>query len=301
MWAAEAYGLYQVNESAQIVLLGVHAEDKNLEFLMHEPVERTVYDSIEDLQELSLFSHNFMRNTAVALNANAYVEILNNDIQSIKNGIDSIIKIGLLKERLYPAEKIEGYIDIKMPKDWGRLNVTVLRADGLEAKDSNGLSDPYSKIGWCTDAKWETVTFRHQSKRKKETLSPIWTEEDNNKKVYQFSESLSKYQYLKIQIWDRDITSKDDFEGEANIPLSTILSNPLKEEITLKLTSRSRDGNDDNVTGTVTVSWKFKPRKRDLPKLLKFQARAPTLLKGASTSSKSNTKTTTIENGSYVN
>jgi len=181
-----------------------------------------------------------------------------------------------------------------MPKDWGRLKVTVLRASELVPKDSNGYSDPYSLFGWCTDSKWETVTYRHQSKRKKETLNPEWTEEDNNKKLYQFAESISKYQYLKIQIWDHDITSKDDFEGEANIPLSVILSNPMKE-ITLKLTSRSREGGDEKVTGTLTVNWKFKPRRRELPRLLRY---APPSNFSKAASSKSMSKTTTNENGS---
>jgi len=255
---------------------------------------------MESLQDLVVFSHIFVKNVTLALNANAYFEIHNENIQSIRTGIDSIIKMGLLRDGLYSSEKIDGYIDVKSPKDWGRLNVTVLCAHGLVPKDSNGKSDPYAIFGWCTKSRWESIIYKHQTKRIKETLEPEWKEEDNNKKLYQFSEHLSRYQFLKVQLWDHDITSKDDFEGEANIPLSIILSNPAKE-ITINLTEKSYeedllkvdDEDDPTVTGNVTVSWKFKPRRRVLPKILKFASlsKAP-----STTSSKSRSNEKSQEN-----
>jgi hypothetical protein len=252
------------------VLLGVHAEDKNLD----EPStlqKETIYDSPESLLDGLSFNHSFIVNTAIAINATAYMEMYNNDIQSIQSVIDKIIKLGLLKDKLYTPEKIDGYIEVKGPKDWGRLDVSILRAANLVPKDANGLSDPYCKMGWCTKNKWETLKYIHQTKRKKENLNPEWTEKDDcNKKTYQFSESISKYQFLKVQIWDHDITSKDDFEGESNVPLSLILSNQTVPEIKLQLTGRSIDGEDESaVTGSVTISWKFKRRRRQLPKILK--------------------------------
>jgi len=37
------------------------------------------------------------------------------------------------------------------------------------------------------------------------------------------TEDISKYLYLKIQVWDHDTYNKDDFEGEVTVPITQLL------------------------------------------------------------------------------
>jgi len=244
----------QADPEKKKIVLGVHAADKN---------------------KNSISTH-VARKVALAVNASGYFEIDDDDqIMNIDDIIGKIIKVGLLKWDLYPAERIEGYIEPLSVSSsaWGKITVTIIKANGLAAKDKNGLSDPYCKVGWCFKQN-APPKFVHQTRRKTKTLDPVWTEDDNNSKEWIMSEDISKYLYLKIQVWDHDTYNKDDFEGEVTVPITQLLVYKDREsnepsEMTLVLLTREgrekRDDEDKEVSGSVTFRWKYNARRRKRP------------------------------------
>lgn len=239
------------------IILGVHAADKN----KNSPTTHAA------------------RKVALAINACGYFEIDDDEqIMNIDDIIGKIIKVGLLKWDLYPADRINGYIEplAVTSSAWGKITVTILRANGLAPKDKNGLSDPYCKVGWCFKPN-APPKYVHQTRRKAKTLDPVWTEDDNNSKEWMMTEDITKYLYLKIQVWDHDTYNKDDFEGEVTVPITQLLVYKEKgkestdpSELTLVLLTRegrekNRDNEDNEVSGSVTFRWKYNPRRRKLP------------------------------------
>lgn len=98
-----------------------------------------------------------------------------------------------------------------------KLQVHVVEARGLAARDENGLSDPFVRLQLgSTKAKSATVY---------KTLNPTWNEE------YIFNVEGSDGELLVV-VWDEDRFSRD-FLGQVKIPISDILT-AEKQTITRK-------------------------------------------------------------------
>lgn len=89
-----------------------------------------------------------------------------------------------------------------------KLQVNVLEARGLAARDDNGLSDPFVRLQLgSTKAKSATVY---------KDLNPSWNEE------FIFSVDGSDDELLVV-VWDEDRFSRD-FLGQVKIPISDVLT-----------------------------------------------------------------------------
>ena len=82
--------------------------------------------------------------------------------------------------------------------------------------DPNGLSDPYCKVKLMPDP--------HNSSKKKtkiiqKTLDPEWNEELK----LSFDPELDADKRLVVQVWDWDMTSKNDFMGAFSFGVSELL------------------------------------------------------------------------------
>eukprot|EP01124_Arcella_intermedia_P026049 TRINITY_DN4812_c0_g1_i1.p1 TRINITY_DN4812_c0_g1~~TRINITY_DN4812_c0_g1_i1.p1 ORF type:complete len:377 (+),score=72.78 TRINITY_DN4812_c0_g1_i1:79-1209(+) len=216
----------------------------------------------------TFFTPRYLRNVATAMNVHGYFEMKTEDSQSVITVMDNIIKLYLAFKKkegktttYYSPSLVEGLIGIEEyphPYVWGKIIVTVIKANGIDPKDLNGKSDPYCKFGW-SEAMDKEMKNTHETKRKKETIDPEWNADDNNSKIFNLVGNCSKFRNFKLQVWDHDLTSRDDFEGEVNLPLLEML-NPTKSQLTAELTQKmeSKDKNS-KVSGTVTFEWKFKP------------------------------------------
>ena len=91
----------------------------------------------------------------------------------------------------------------------------------MKAMDSNGKSDPYVKLSHNEQ--------NYKSKTQKKTLSPIWNEK------FTFKE-LKDEENLKIEVFDHDFGSKDDFMGSYQIQISNI---PLGKSVQKVMLSSS--------------------------------------------------------------
>ena len=92
----------------------------------------------------------------------------------------------------------------------------VQKCVGLDAKDSNGLSDPYVVIYLSADKK----STKKKTKTVFKTLSPSFNEqfvyEINNKDAMLIDS-------LMVEVWDYGMLSKDGFIGCVKVPLETAL------------------------------------------------------------------------------
>jgi len=123
---------------------------------------------------------------------------------------------------------------------------------GLPAADSNGLSDPYI-VGDFDNYR----TFKTPKINK--TLNPVWTD-FSTQFFYETKYGRKLHlKFLKFDVYDHDMFSKDDYLGQAKIDLYTLATGPIHHELTLK------DGSKDagiirfdvrmEEYSEVTVSW----------------------------------------------
>ncbi|XP_059473484.1 uncharacterized protein LOC132195473 isoform X2 [Neocloeon triangulifer] len=95
-----------------------------------------------------------------------------------------------------------------LAKGTGLMEVYLIRAKDLEAKDLNGFSDPYCEVkinGEC----------KYKSNIKKKTLNPIW-EESAIMGLPRQGETLD------LVIWDHDVLGMKDFIGSVSITVDEI-------------------------------------------------------------------------------
>ncbi len=95
------------------------------------------------------------------------------------------------------------------------LLVHLIRATHTPPADKNGLSDPYAVVT-LRDARGQVCSEQIQSTIKKKTLDPVWNQ------VIRIWPIPSNACWLRIELWDYDVVSQDDYVGHVQLHLDQI-------------------------------------------------------------------------------
>lgn len=132
------------------------------------------------------------------------------------------------------------------------LGLIIVSATDLEAKDSNGFSDPYCKAS--VSNKTKSTPYINK------TLNPIWQHKMTlyapalfflaaTDALATHSEIQDLQDDLVLTLYDHDFGSADDFLGYARVQLASIPPNRIVEH-TLKLMARRQE---EDVTGSIFI------------------------------------------------
>ncbi|KAN0052861.1 hypothetical protein ACTA71_012341 [Dictyostelium dimigraforme] len=121
------------------------------------------------------------------------------------------------------------------------VNIVYNNGKVFEAQDSNGLADPYIRVGTVKSEGVFSKKWKSESPVCEKTLTPDWKNFEEDIIVKRTTKE------LVVELWDKD-TLKDDFIGRAIIDISLLstFSIPFNIEFKEKPT-------DEKPKGTATI------------------------------------------------
>ncbi|KAM9973293.1 hypothetical protein ACTFIR_012669 [Dictyostelium discoideum] len=121
--------------------------------------------------------------------------------------------------------------------------ITIVYCNGkvFEAQDSNGLADPYIRIGTVKSEGVFSKKWKSESPVCEKTLSPDWNYCED-----EFIMKKTTKEFV-VELWDKD-TLKDDFVGRAIVDISGIVTELMSFNIEFR-----EKPTDEKPKGTASI------------------------------------------------